>query len=84
MTTRVTFHVGTSLHFFDLLTSREVDPKSTGRPEGTRPHESFSLVSAYWSVSKPRGDSPMGKGILYLGGSATQNLHCFSVGGWHA
>jgi hypothetical protein len=23
----------------------------------------------------------MGKGIPYLGGSATQNLHCFSVGG---
>ena len=60
-----------------------VDPKSTVRPEGTRSHESFSLVSPYSSVSKPRGDYPvkMGKESWYLGGSATQNLHCFSVGG---
>ena len=33
------------------------------------PHESFSLVSPYSSVSKPRADSPliMGKGILVPG-----------------
>jgi hypothetical protein len=60
-----------------------VDPKSTVRPEGTRSHESFSLVSPYSSVSKPRGDYPvkMGKGILVPGKKRTQNLHCFSVGG---
>ena len=47
------------------------------------PHESFSLVSPYSSVSKPRGDSPvkMGKESWYLGVNATQDLHCFSVGG---
>src|ERR1700730_10882839 len=46
-------------------------------------HESFSLVSPYSSVSKPRGGFPLinGKRIPYMGGSATQNLHCFSVGG---
>jgi hypothetical protein len=40
---------------FRLSDSPGVDPKSTGRPEGTRSHESFSLVSSYSSVSKPRG-----------------------------
>jgi hypothetical protein len=33
-------------------------PTSTGRPEGTRSDESFSLVSPYSSVSKPQEDSP--------------------------
>ena len=37
------------------------------------PHESFSLVSPYSSVSKPRGDSPliMGKGIPVPGRGRT-------------
>jgi hypothetical protein len=42
-----------------------VDPTSTGRPEGTRSDESFSLVSPYSSVFEPQEDSPliMGEGI---------------------
>jgi len=42
-----------------------VDPTSTGRPEGTRSDESFSMVSPYSSVSNPQQDSPlvMGEGI---------------------
>jgi hypothetical protein len=44
-------------------------------------HESFSFVSPYSSVSKPRGGFPLinGKRIPYMGGSAT--CICFSVGG---
>src|SRR5260370_12897079 len=46
-----------------------VDPTSTGRPEGTRSDESFSLISPYSSVSKPQEDSPliMGEGIRVPG-----------------
>ena len=63
--------------FPDLLRNRRLGREKCGR------HESFSLVSPYSSVSRPQGDSPltMGKGIPYLGGGATQNRHCFSVGG---
>jgi len=61
----------------ELTRNRRVGQRERG------PHESSSLVSPYSSISKPRGDSPvkMGKESWYLGVNATQNLHCFSVGG---
>jgi hypothetical protein len=61
----------------ELTRNRRVGQRERGL------HESFSLVSPYSSVAKPRGGFPLinGKRIPYMGGSATQNLHCFSVGG---
>ncbi len=46
------------------------------------PHESFSLVSPYSSVSKPRGDSPliMGKGIPVPGRGRTRPCVCRCAG----
>jgi len=48
----------------ELTRNRRVGQRECG------PRESFSLVSPYRSVSKPRGDSPLirGNGIPYLGG----------------
>ena len=48
-----------------------------GRPEGVRSHESFSLVSPYSSVSKPREIPPliMGKGIQYLGAAEPDHAY---------
>src|ERR1700756_5454609 len=54
----------------ELTRNRRVGQRERGLDE------SFSLVSPYSSVSKPRGGFPLinGKGIPYMGGSATQNL----------
>jgi hypothetical protein len=48
-----------------LLPSRELTLNRRVGQRKRSPHESFSLVSSYSSVSKRRGDSPfiMGKGI---------------------
>lgn len=58
----------------DYATNREL---TRNRRVGARergPHESFSLVSPYSSVSEPRGDSPIHNGKRNPGTWARQNL----------
>src|SRR5271169_6725309 len=53
------------IHFSGNATSRQLTRNRWVGLRERSPHESFSLVSPYSSVSKPRADSPliMGKGI---------------------
>jgi hypothetical protein len=64
----------------ELPTSRELTRNRRVGQRERGPHESFSLVSPYSSVSKPQGDSPllMRKGIPVLGRERNSDLHCFS------
>src|SRR5580704_8278667 len=78
--------IGTNTQVTGNPTSQEFTRNRRVGQRECGPHESFSLVSPYRSVSKPRGDSPPHNGKRNPVPRRERNSEpaLLSVGGWHA